>query len=110
VESGLYFANADAVRARVMAAADGARAIVLDAETIPFIDVTAARMLDQLASDLRRRGLELLIARDIGQVRDMLGHETDDPALRRVYPSVRAAVEAASSEAGDASPPKLTPG
>ena len=92
-----------------MAAGDGVRAIVLDAETIPFIDVTAARMLEQLAGDLRRRGIELLIARDVGQGRDMLGHETEDPALRHVYPSVRAAVEAASSPASDAPPSGLTP-
>jgi sulfate permease, SulP family len=44
-------------RARLTAAADGMHAVVLDAETIPFIDVTAARMLDGLAGDLRRRGV-----------------------------------------------------
>jgi len=43
VEAGIYFANADAVRARVVAAAaePGVNAVVLDAETIPFVDVTA---------------------------------------------------------------------
>jgi MFS superfamily sulfate permease-like transporter len=95
VEGGAYFANADAIRTCILAAAKDARAIVLDAETIPFVDVTAARMLAALAGDLRRDGVELLIARDTGQVRDLLHREAPDPALQRVYPSVQAAVDAA---------------
>jgi sulfate permease, SulP family len=97
VESGLYFANADPVRSRILAAAaaNGIVAVVLDAETIPFVDVTAARMLAALEQQLRERGVRLLIARDIGQVRDVLCSATDDPALAQVYPSVQAAVEAA---------------
>ena len=57
VESGLFFANADAVRDRDPRAAPprARRAIVLDAETIPFIDVTAAQMLAELADDLDAR-------------------------------------------------------
>ncbi len=47
-------------------------AVILDAETIAFVDVTAAQMLDQLAGDLRRRGVRLMIARDVGLVRDVL--------------------------------------
>jgi sulfate permease, SulP family len=41
IESGLYFANADAVRAQITraAGADAIIAVVIDAETIPFIDV-----------------------------------------------------------------------
>ncbi len=44
IESSLYFANGDSVRTRIShaAEADGITAIILDAETIPFIDVTAA--------------------------------------------------------------------
>jgi sulfate permease, SulP family len=96
VESGLYFANADAVRSRVLeaASADGIRAIVIDAETIPFIDVTASRMLGDLTDDLRHRDVELVVARDIGQVRDVLRHVVDNPAFARVYPTVQAAVDA----------------
>jgi SulP family sulfate permease len=60
-----------------------------------FIAAIAARMLATLDDDLRRRGVRLLLARDIGQVRDVLRHAIDDPALTRVYPSVQAAVEEA---------------
>jgi SulP family sulfate permease len=99
IESGLYFANADAVRAKVLetASADGIRAVVLDAETIPFIDVTASRMLADVAEELHHQHVRLLIARDIGQVRDVIRHVVDDPDLERVYPSVQAAVDAASA-------------
>jgi hypothetical protein len=37
------------------AAADGIRAAVLDCQTMPSIDVTAARMLNQLNADLAKR-------------------------------------------------------
>jgi SulP family sulfate permease len=93
VEGGLYFANADTVREHVLKAAGGTHAVILDAETIPFVDVTAANMLDQLAGELRRRGVRLVIARDVGLVRDMLERVSEDSALRDVYPSVRAAVD-----------------
>ena len=72
----------------------GTRAVVLDAETAPFIDVTAARMLVLLTGDLRRSGVELVIARDVGQVRDVLRRAGTDAPLPRAYPTVRDAVEA----------------
>ncbi len=100
IEGGLYFANADAVRDRLLAAAegDGVRAVILDAETIPFVDVTAANMLDALAGELRRRGVRLVIARDVGLVRDMLDKVAEDSALHDVYPSVQAAVDSVHAE------------
>jgi hypothetical protein len=61
------------------------------------VDVTAARMLGGVAEELRRRGVRLMLARDIGQVRDLLGREAPDPALQHVYPTVQAAVDAATA-------------
>jgi sulfate permease, SulP family len=93
-ESGLFFANADAVRNAIRShAGEGTRAVVLDAETVPAIDVTAVTMLTQLAEDLRRDGIELVLARGVGDVRDLvrLG-DTETPL--RTYPTVRAAVDA----------------
>ena len=97
--SGLYFANADAVRTRVLqaATADHIRAVVLDAETIPFIDVTASRMLADLTDELNHRGVQLLIAREIGQVIDVVSHVVDDAVLANVYPTVQAAVDAVNT-------------
>jgi anti-anti-sigma factor len=96
VEGGLFFANADTVRnaVRAHAAEPGTRAVVLDAETAPYIDVSAARMLIQLTDDLRRSGVELVIARDVGQVRDVLRRAETDATLPPAYPTVRDAVEA----------------
>ena len=96
LEAGLFFANADALRDAVRAHAfrDGIRAVVLDAETIPYIDVTAARMLVLLDDELQRRGVRLVIARDIGQVRDVLGRTEREGALLTAYPTVRQAVDA----------------
>jgi SulP family sulfate permease len=95
VEVGLFFANADTVRDAVRAhATSGTRAVVLDAETAPFIDVSAARMLVQLNEDLQRSGVRLVIARDVGQVRDVLRRAEGGAALPPAYPTVQDAVEA----------------
>ena len=74
VEAGLFFANAEAVRRAVKrhARRSGTRGVVLDAEAVAFVDVTAVRMLDELASDLARDGQRLVIAHDVGQVGDLL--------------------------------------
>jgi hypothetical protein len=46
--------------------------VVLDYETILFIDVTASLMLDELTADLARRGVRMVVARGVGQARDVL--------------------------------------
>ncbi|HEV7758098.1 MAG TPA: SulP family inorganic anion transporter, partial [Acidimicrobiales bacterium] len=99
-EAGLFFANAEAVRDRVRAevARSQPRAVILDAETVPFIDLTAVRMLDGLADDLAADGIRLAIARDVGQVRDIVGEAARSPGLRRTYPSVRAALTALTTD------------
>jgi SulP family sulfate permease len=89
VEAGLFFANTDMVRKIVLAHAEGVRAVIIDAETIPFVDVTAADMLRQLSGELDAKGVKLLVARDIGQVRDVL---RDDDEQQRLFPTVVAAV------------------
>jgi sulfate permease, SulP family len=99
VESGLFFANADHTRDRIRAlAAPGPVAVVVDGESSPFIDVTAAGMLDQLTRELAARGVHLYFARDIGQVRDVL-HHTDNGSGLVIYRDVDAAVTAARAQA-----------
>jgi SulP family sulfate permease len=92
IESGLFFANADAVRARIRGAAAGHRAVILDAETMPFVDLTAAEMLHEVGQELDREHVALLIAHDVGRVRDVLSRSGDD-APTRVFPTVQAAVD-----------------
>lgn len=97
VEAGIYFANAERIRSTVRSAVgrEGATVVVIDAETVPFIDVSAVRMLDELAEELEARGVRLLLARDVGQVRDVLRTAEAKTELRHVYPTVQAAVDAA---------------
>ncbi|EKT84688.1 SulP family inorganic anion transporter [Rhodococcus opacus] len=93
VEAGLFFANADHVKDRIEdLCTDDTRVVVLDAETSPFIDVSAAQMLVQLRDVLARRGIELRVARDIGQFRDAIRHSGSDSAPVDLYPTVREAL------------------
>jgi len=107
VESGLFFGNAEFVRGAVRRhIAPDTTAVILDAETVPSIDVSAARMLGALAADLERDGIVLVVARDVGQVRDVLRRADGGPDAVRAFPTVQAAVEAASGPGGlDAGPP-----
>jgi len=94
-ESGMFFANADHVRGAVRAhVARDTDAVVIDAETVPYIDVSAARMLGALADDLGRDGVVLVIARDIGQVRDVLRLAEPGHTAIHAFPSVQEAVDA----------------
>ena len=107
VESGLFFGNAEFVREAVRRHVEpDTTAVVLDAETVPSIDVSAARMLGALAGDLERDGIVLVVARDVGQVRDVLRRTDGGPDAVRAFPTVQAAVDAISRPGGlDAAPP-----
>jgi len=96
IESSLYFANAEAVGAalRSYGLRTGTHAIVIDAESIASIDVTAVEMIEQLVGDLERSGVQLVLARDIGQVRDVFREaETEGPQIE-ICPDVHHAVDA----------------
>lgn len=93
VEAGLYFANCDYVHQQIEArCTDETRVVVLDAETSPFIDVSAAQMLFELRDTLADKGIVLRIARDVGQFGDVLDHSNSTLTPIAVYPTVRAAV------------------
>ena len=90
VESGLFFANADAVRAPIRPRRPARDAgVVLDAEAIAFVDITALRMLDELAADLERAGQHLVLAHDLGQVGDLLARAGHDLTVIPVVPDHR---------------------
>ena len=76
------FANSDHVKSQIEAlCTDQTKIVVLDAETSPFVDVSAASMLVELKSTLARRGIDFRIARDIGQFRDTLRKAGEAPRL-----------------------------
>ncbi|WP_430335393.1 SulP family inorganic anion transporter [Rhodococcus sp. ACT016] len=98
VEAGLFFANCDHVKARIEElCTDETRMVVLDAETSPYVDVTAAEMLVQLRNTLSDRGIALRVARDIGQFRDTLRKSAEEGAAVGVYPTVADALAGATS-------------
>ncbi len=102
VESALFFANADHVRQSIRdRLTDSTVGVVLDAETTPAIDVTATEMLTQLAEELRRRGVRLVVAHGIGQVRDILRQAgADADVLQSMYATVDEAVGSFANRPG----------
>ena len=100
VESGVFFGNADHVRAVIedAATADGITAVVLDCETMPFVDVTAARMLNQLVTDLHRQRVRLVLASETGQVRDMMAAVSDHRQTPGYHRTVAEAIRAAQAK------------
>ncbi len=100
VEAPLMFTNADVVREQIRDLVTGSdprpTVVVLDGRTTPSIDVTAAGMLVLLRQDLRRLGAELVMADDVGQVRDVLtvAEPDDEPPM---YVTIEEAIAAAST-------------
>ncbi|MBX3031627.1 MAG: SulP family inorganic anion transporter [Chloroflexi bacterium] len=111
VDAALFFANAEHVRGvvRTTAAQPDVRAVVLDMGSVPSVDVSAVRMLAELRDDLAARDVRLVLARDLGQVRELMRRDLGDEGLADVYPDVRTALEALAPTAqetaaeGDAS-------
>jgi sulfate permease, SulP family len=99
-ESGLSFANADYVRTQILdrVAQEKPKAVLIDAETVPFVDVTAVTMLDELAQTLHRDGIKLVFARNIGNVRDIVARAGDGTTELRVYATVHEAVDTLEAE------------
>jgi MFS superfamily sulfate permease-like transporter len=94
-EAGLFYANADNVYDAITEEIDDAtNLVVVDLATVPFVDVTATEMLIRLDDDLGRDGITLTIARDVGQVRDLLAAAGAGHLIDRVYPTVEDAVRA----------------
>ncbi|MFN8518928.1 MAG: SulP family inorganic anion transporter [Chloroflexota bacterium] len=100
VDSAIFFANAEHVRGTVRAAAaqPGTRAVILDLEAVPTVDVSAVRMLAELREDLQVRGSRLVLARNLGQVRELMRRELGDASVADVHPSVADAVAALQAD------------
>jgi anti-anti-sigma factor len=96
VDGALFFANADSVVAsiRAHAKAPGVRVVILDAESIPFVDVSAVDALKSASQELRTIDVRLIVAHDIGQVQDLFRVSGAEQLLENVYPTVQSAVDA----------------
>ena len=74
-DAPLFYANAERFRARVRSLVKrrgDVRLVVIEASTIPDLDVTAARMLGELQQELAGRGIRLVVSEAVGSVRDLL--------------------------------------
>jgi SulP family sulfate permease len=99
-EASLIFVNAGYFRSRVesllAAAEDPVKCIVIDAESMPGVDVTAAEMLKEFLVGLENKGIVVALARAKASVRKMLADTgvTDQIGQDKFFPSVRTAVDA----------------
>jgi SulP family sulfate permease len=75
-DAQLYFANAGYLRDKVnqlmKKKGEDLRLVVLNAESISFIDSSAIHVLGDMVNELRAQGVQLVLAGVIGPVRDIL--------------------------------------
>jgi SulP family sulfate permease len=96
----LFFANANRIRNRLRELTKPShqplRAIVMNLEASPEIDVTTLEMLEQLRSELHESGIELYLARVSDRVRDLFDRSgfIERVGPNRIFPGVDSAVKA----------------
>jgi SulP family sulfate permease len=101
----LWYGNAGYFRSRVRQIVASAphplHALVLDADAMSDIDFTGARTLGQLATELRRHGVTIAIARSSHLVHHDLKHSglLQSIGADRLFASVDEAVKALAAEA-----------
>jgi SulP family sulfate permease len=75
-DSQLYFGNSGYFKKQLLkhmkAKGSSLKGIILNAESINYIDATAADMLTKLIHDIRERGVQFYIAGAIGPTRDII--------------------------------------
>jgi len=99
IDSGLFFATAQAVDDRIRAlsdAADPLRGVVLDFEAVPFIDSQGAEQLSQIQELVHGQGATLRLGRVKPHVRAVLQRDgvIDRIGADHVHGNVHRAVEA----------------
>jgi high affinity sulfate transporter 1 len=99
-DASLVFFNADSFKSRVLALNDSTGApprwLLLNAESVPFLDVTGAETLEALRGELAARGTVLAIARAKGLFRAMLEKAgvAEKIGEEHLFRTVQSAVEA----------------
>jgi high affinity sulfate transporter 1 len=100
LDDRLFFANVRYVKGRVneaiRAAPTRTRWLVFDAEAVTHVDATGLETLAELAEDLRRDGVTLVLARLRTRMHEQLEEAGTLDVIGRenLYPTVRAAVDA----------------
>jgi SulP family sulfate permease len=110
-DSPLFFANAEDFTGRALAAVDSSavpvRWFVLNTEAIVEVDLTAADALEELRSELERRGVVVALARVKEDLREALRPSglLERIGEDRVFPTLPTAVEAFRRQAPGVEPP-----
>jgi sulfate permease, SulP family len=108
LDDRLFFANARYVRGRVSEAVRAAptetRFVVFDAEAVMHVDTTGMDALAALATDLRREGITLVVARLRRRMEDEfeLAGATREIGKERFFDSVEQAVTACAAQGSGA--------
>lgn len=103
IDGVLFFANADFVRRRILAAVRRSPRplprVVIDMEMIPDIDITATMAFHQLIRELRVEGAEVSLAELHTPVRRMLSRDgiIEDLGQHKIFPTIEEAVAAATA-------------
>lgn len=88
-DAQLYFGNKDYFKKQLLkhvnAKSDTLKGVILNAESISYIDSTAANMLIKVINDLHERKLEFYIAGAIGPTRDIIFSSGIIDALRKEF-------------------------
>ena len=111
LDDRLFFANARYVKGRVREAVRGApdtaRWLVFDAESVTHADSTGVETLRELAADLRKDGVGLVVARMRPHVHEDLSAAgvTEVIGEDRFFPTVRSAVAHCLERPGRDRPP-----
>lgn len=103
-DAPLFYANAERFRSRMRRLTrrrNDLRLVVLEASTIPDIDITAGRMLGELQQELATRGIRLVVADAVGSVRDLLVSDElkEDFTRADMYDSVEQAIDTIGRDA-----------
>ena len=93
ISGAFFFGAASTVGAVLDRIADQRRNFVLDCSAVPFLDSTAANVIEGAARKARRAGVRFIIAGAAPQVRRMLFQHGVRPPLVRYKTSTRSALE-----------------
>lgn len=79
VESGLFYFNVshvrDQIRDHLGAIGDNVRLVIWDLSTSPYVDISGARLIDQMQRELAANGITLRIVEARSSVRDLIRSE-----------------------------------
>jgi high affinity sulfate transporter 1 len=88
IEASILYFNVDAIREELMSKIDAAngtiKTVLIDMNSSPRVDMTGARLLKRLFTDLKSKGITLKIAEARAEVRDKLRSENLEELLGHI--------------------------